>query len=192
MSIKYLNNKSFLARMALARKELAMLDSESVETALSRLLKDFSYNLKEIVDVYRGHKFPISATVVIDLKDKILESNNKEFLADIILYLEAVDAQFNNLAITYGQICLRCLNLKKKSKAEIQNSFSALLEHEDTFKAAIETIRNFSRQKIAEVHERKLEHLPAYQLYFASLSSLTDLTWVQIQNKLQQGKSSLF
>ena len=195
MSVYHLNNTSFLQRVASALKNLNTLDFETMESAFTRLIKDFSYNLNEIVDVYKAHNFSVSAGAVLSLKEKILEKNNKEFLNDVVKYIEATDLEFKTLSIAYGELCLKCLNLKKnknKNKKDLQLVFSQLLEHEDSFKKAIENIRSFSQQKLEDAQKLKVTHLEDYKNTFEQLSKLADLTWVIVQTRLFRGDQSLF
>ena len=144
MSVSYLDNGSFLKRVISALDDLNILDFETVETVFTRLIQNLSHNLSEIVDVYKAHKFETSASVVINLADRLLEKNNKEFLDDLVNYVDKINLEFTNKSVEYAQLCLKCLKLKKKKNLIV--TFSNLLEHEKVFQDAIEKVRQFSQQ----------------------------------------------
>jgi hypothetical protein len=185
MSVSYLNNGSFAKRVISALEDLNTLDFETVESAFTRLITDLAHNLSEIVDVYRAHTFEISASTVIDVTDRLLERNNKDFLEDRVNYVNEIDLEFKNKSVEYAQICLKCLNLKKKrKKEELIAMFSSLLEHEKVFQDAIKEVRLFSQQKRDEAKTRKVTHLPKYESTFIKLNNLADLTWLKAKERL--------
>jgi len=185
MSVSYLDNKPFLKRVVSALNDLNTLDFETVESAFARLIKNMAHNLSEIVDVYKAHTFEISAAVVIDLTDRILEKNNKDFLDDLVRYIDEINSEFTNTSVEYAELCLKCLKLKKKrNKTELVAIFSELLEHEKTFQESIEKVRKFSQQKRDEAKARKITQLPNYVGAFTQLNNLADLTWLKVKERL--------
>jgi len=190
MTVNYLDNKPFLKRVVSAFENLDTLDFETIDSALSRLTKNMAHNLNEIVDVYAAHKFDISASV-IDLTDKILEKKNKDFLDDLVSYVNEMDLEFKNRAVEYGKLCLKCIQVKKKNKAELIAVFSEVLENEKTFQTAITQVREFSRQKRNEAKIRKVTYLSKYKDTFTNLDNLADLTWAKVKERLIKNEAML-
>lgn len=190
MSISYLDNKSFLKRVLTAMNELNTLDFESITSAFTRLIQELSYNMTEIVDVYKSHKFKTSASI-ISLKDKILEKNNKDFLDDLAHFIAAINTEFNNKSIKYGKLCLDCIEKNKGKKEDLAEAFYNVLEHEKDFQVSIKKVRQFSLEKLTDAQDRKITHLEKYSLLFKQLTWLSELTWKTAKTRLTSEKPIL-
>jgi len=185
MSVSYLDNNPFLRRVISALKDINTLDFETIEDAFTRLIKNMAHNLSEVVAVYKVHIFEISASVVINLTDRILEKNNKDFLGDLVAYVNEIDLEFTNKSVEYAKLCLKCIQLKKKKKkTDLIAMFSDVIEYEKTFQDAIEKVRQFSQQKRDEAKIRKITQLPNYEGTFTQLNNLADLTWLKAKERL--------
>lgn len=179
----------FLKRVLSKMVGIDTLDVEPFSVATENLLRDLAKDLNEIVDIFERFDATASSHVV-NLTDRKLETNNKEFLDRLSQYIEGVDRAFNARGVRYGMLCKQLMlrSAKESDKTDTLAILHKIAASESSFRNAIARVSKLSIRKLKESEDLGITKLAKYEYQFKQLRLFATLTWLKaLELLIKQG-----
>jgi hypothetical protein len=160
---------SFLKKIIQASEDLETLvyvNSKSFDLALERWTIDLAKELQNTTERFNKDNFKVSAGM-IDLNERRLEENNKDFLENLHDFVDVVEQLLAQKAYQYVKFCEKFGQPKTLEKQwELADKASEYLSKLDL---ALSLVRKFSGSRLENIEKLKLTSLSKYKDLFSRI-----------------------
>lgn len=163
--VKFLDKIRSMLTASESLDTLVYLNADSFDAALTHWFDDLITELATAVSLFSRFDFESTGSVV-DLTERVLERENKEFLDKQVEFVARVELILAQKSIQYAQIC------KKFAKPQdVDSDVRRLLNQEGTSFLAkldhtLDLISKFALRRLTDAKKRKVNLLPSRKKMF--------------------------